>query len=331
MVSEDINSYMAFILLLIFSALAVSSVAAYFSIVGLITIFPAAAMSILSMGIALEIAKLVTASWLYRYWETTGTLMKMYFVPAVLVLSLITSIGIFGFLSRAHIDQESVGVNKDLNIEVIEFRLDAETSKLRNAQSRIAGLDDTLATSLGKDKNYVNRTQREERLELNEQIDEAVANIDALNLELLPLRREIADLDAELGPIKYISELFYGESTKESVDRAVRIIILLLIFVFDPLAILLVIAANKAWLERKGEIISFTNFSDEAVEVVKEEIGFSYPEPPSAVDDAANVMSKTEDFVTTQNEDWVSVKYGDIKKAIKKGDLSWLIDKKRNK
>jgi len=284
------------------------------------------------MGIALEIAKLVTASWLYRYWETTGALMKLYFVPAVLVLSLITSIGIFGFLSRAHIDQESVGVNKDLNIEVIEFRLDAETSKLRNAQSRIAGLDDTLATSLGKDKNYVNRTQRQERLELNEQIDEAVANIDALNLELLPLRREIADLDAELGPIKYISELFYGESTKESVDRAVRIIILLLIFVFDPLAILLVIAANKAWLERKGEIISFTNFSDDAVEVVKEEeLGFSYPDPPSAVDDAANVMSKTDDFVTTQNEDLVSVKYGDIKRAIKNRDLSWLIDKKRNK
>jgi hypothetical protein len=199
---------MTFILLLIFSALAVSSVAAYFSIVGLITIFPAAAMSILSMGIALEVAKLVTASWLYRYWKTTGTLMKLYFVPAVLVLSLITSIGIFGFLSRAHIDQESVGVNKDLNIEVIEFRLDAETSKLRNAQTRIAGLDDTLATSLGKDKNYVNRTQRQERLELNKQIDEAVANIDALNLELLPLRREIADLDAELGPIKYITELF---------------------------------------------------------------------------------------------------------------------------
>jgi hypothetical protein len=116
------------------------------------------------------------------------------------------------------------------------------------------------------------------------------------------------------------------------VDKAVRIIILLLIFVFDPLAILLVIAANKAWLERKGEIISFTNFSDDAVEVVKEEeLGFSYPDPPSAVDDAANVMSKTDDFVTTQNEDWVSVKYGDIKRAIKKGDLAWLIDKKRNK
>lgn len=324
---------MAFILLLIFSALAVSAVAAYFSIVGLITIFPAAATAILSMGVALEIAKLVTASWLYRYWETTNRLMKLYFVPAVVILSLITSIGIFGFLSRAHIDQESIGVDKDLNIEVIEFRLEAEKSKLRNAQQRIAGLDDTLATSLGKDKNYVNRTQREERLELNEQIDEAVVNIDALNLELLPLRREIAQLDSELGPIKYISELFYGESNKESVDRAVRIIILLLIFVFDPLAILLVIAANKAWLERKGEVISFTRMKEGAVEVVEDESisGFSYPDPPSAVEDAANVMSKTDDFVTTQNEDWVSVKYGDIKRAIKKGDLSWLIDKKRYK
>ena len=303
---------MYFIGLLIFSALAVSAVAGYFSIVGLMTIFPAAATAILAMGIVLEIAKLVTASWIYQYWDKASLLLKVYFIPAVLVLSLITSIGIFGFLSRAHIDQTAVGTNKDLNIQVIEFRLNAETSKLTNAQNRIAGLDDTLKTSQGKDKNYVNKTQREEREELNSNIDDAIAKINTLNLELLPLRKEIATMDAELGPIKYIAELFFTDSDKKSIDKAVRIIIILLIFVFDPLAILLVIAANMSLMYHRGEHIGFTTLQDDVVE----DTGFKYPDPPEPVE-----------------EDWVSLKYGKakVKEIVETKNFSWMNDKIRGK
>jgi len=305
---------MGFIILLLFSALAVSSVAAYFSIIGLTTIFPAAYAEIIGMGVVLEIAKLVTASWVYQYWSTSSKLLKTYFVSAVVILSVITSLGIFGFLSRAHIDQTATNQDYTLNMEVIEFRLDAERSKLQQARDRLSGLDDTLRTSRGEDKNYVNRTQREEREQLNAEMDEAVANIDALNLELLPMRQEVAQMDAELGPIKYIAELFYSTSDKSSVDSAVRIIIMLLIFVFDPLAILLVVAANMSIKKRKGESITF--FSEKDLTKELEEYNIDVTDIPEDDKDVDN---------------WITKKYGQASKGNEEDRkrLKWLIDSKR--
>lgn len=115
---------MAFLALLVFSALSVSAVAGWFSIVGLMAIFPAAAIPILTMGAVLEVAKLVTASWLYRNWNSAGVLLKSYFTAAVVTLSIITSIGIFGFLSKAHIEQTvNAGGNNELQIETLERRI----------------------------------------------------------------------------------------------------------------------------------------------------------------------------------------------------------------
>jgi len=308
---------MPFIILLLFSALAVSSVAAYFSIVGLITIFPAASTEIMTMGIALEIAKLVTAAWLYRYWSTSNTLIKTYFTAAVVVLSIITSLGIFGFLSRAHIDQTATNQDYTLNMEVIEFRLDAEVSKLQQARQRIEGLDDTLRTSRGEDKNYVNRQQREERGELNAQMDAAVARIDELNLELLPMKQEVANMNAELGPIKYIAELIYQDSVAANVDKSVRIIIMLLIFVFDPLAILLVIAANMSLMQRRGESITFIGEKD--LEKPEQDFGVKAEEQPT-----------TPEPFDEESDNWVSEKYGKESKmdSVKESRLKWLIDNK---
>lgn len=305
---------MGFIILLLFSALAVSTVAAYFSIIGLTTIFPAAYAEIIGMGVVLEIAKLVTASWVYQYWTTSTKLLKTYFVSAVVILSVITSLGIFGFLSRAHIDQTATNQDYTLNMDVIEFRLDAERSKLEQARDRLAGLDDTLRTSRGEDKNYVNRTQREEREQLNAEMDQAVANIDALNLELLPMRQEVAQMDAELGPIKYIAELFYSTSDKSSVDSAVRIIIMLLIFVFDPLAILLVVAANMSIKKRRGESITFMSEKDLTNELEDYNI------------DITDLPSKEEDV-----DNWITEKYGKASKGNEEDRkrLKWLIDSKR--
>ena len=223
----------SFVIGTLFSALSVSAVAAYFSIVGLITIFPAAAMATLAMGVVLEVAKLVAASWVYQYWDRIKFLMKTYMVSAVIILSLITSLGIFGFLSRAHIDQVAVYTDQDLNMEVIEFRLDSEKDKLTAYRDRIEALDLVLLESRRQDRNYVTRTQRDERARINADIDESIELIDQYNEQLLPLRMEQAKMEAELGPINYISELFYGETGEQNIDSAVRIIILLLIFVFD--------------------------------------------------------------------------------------------------
>ena len=316
--------------MLALSALAVSSVAAYFSIVGLITIFPAAATAILAMGISLEVAKLVTASWLYKNWAVSSVLIKTYFTSAVIILSIITSLGIFGFLSRAHIDQTATNADYGLNIEVIEFRLDAEKSKLNQARDRIVGLDDTLRSSQGKDKNYVNGRQRIERGELNLAMDTAVARIDELNLELLPMRQTTAKMDAELGPIKYIAELIYDESGKASVDKAVRIIIMLIIFVFDPLAILLVIAANMQWAQRNGDSITF--IGDEAVDPEPEDFEIELGDEAVSIDTPievvkASIMDVAEE-PTDSDDDWVLQKYGEPKPRGNKPDLEWLVDKK---
>lgn len=269
------------------------------------------------MGIALEIAKLVTAAWLYRYWSTSNTLIKTYFTAAVVVLSIITSLGIFGFLSRAHIDQTATNQDYTLNMEVIEFRLDAEVSKLQQVRQRIEGLDDTLRTSRGQDKNYVNRQQREERGELNAQMDAAVARIDELNLELLPMKQEVANMDAELGPIKYIAELIYQDSVAANVDKSVRIIIMLLIFVFDPLAILLVIAANMSLMQRRGESITFIGEKD--LEKPEQDFGAKAEEQPP-----------TPEPFDEESDNWVSEKYGKESKMdnVKESRLKWLIDNK---
>ena len=301
---------MAFTIGLLFSALAVSAVAAYFSIVGLVTIFPTAAIPIIVMGSVLEVAKLITAAWLYRNWAKANVLLKTYFTTAVVVLSIITSLGIFGFLSRAHIDQTAANFDYEVQVEVVEFRLEAEQQKITNAQNRIKGLDDTLATSLGKDKNYVNRTQAEERAELAIIIDNSIKRIDELNQELLPMRRDIAKQEAELGPINYIAELFFGTKDTKSVDKAVRIVIMLLIFVFDPLAILLVVAANMSFLERRGESITFL---DEKA-VYKEFIKDTEASPEKEIDP----------------QDWVANKYGkdSAMDPEKEKMLKWLIDKK---
>tara|TARA_Y100000361_G_scaffold2832_2_gene2443 strand:- start:17182 stop:18246 length:1065 start_codon:yes stop_codon:yes gene_type:complete len=350
------NSIM-FILMTVFSALSVSAVAAYFSIVGLITIFPAAALAIMGMGIVLEIAKLVAASWVYQYWDRIKFLMKTYMVSAVIILSLITSLGIFGFLSRAHIDQVAVYTDQDLNMEVIEFRLDSEKDKLTAYRDRIEALDLVLLESRRQDRNYVTRTQRDERARINADIDESIELIDQYNEQLLPLRMEQAKMEAELGPINYISELFYGETGEQNIDSAVRIIILLLIFVFDPLAIIMVLAANIAIREYRGERITAVDMPEDPTQKDFELETADKPDRNSwaAKSTQNDPTHQISDGVRTQDDlhidielppdgtmtknmlqgplEWQEQKYGeDAKMDPKKEErLQWLIDKKKRK
>ena len=308
---------MQFLILLLFSALAVSVVAGYFSIVGLTTIFPAVFASIVAMGVVLEIAKLVTASWLYRNWSKAAVLLKTYFTAAVVVLSLITSMGIYGYLSKAHIEHTiTMGGNNELQIATIERKIATQQRRISDAEKVTAQLDQAVQILQEYDRIRgpdgalaVREGQSEERNSLNSTIDDATQVIETLQAELAPYREEALRIEADVGPIKYIAALIY-ENPEESIDSAVRIVILLLVLVFDPLAILLVIAANQSWMERRGEKISFTTLDESAVEEDIMDI-------PADIDgDGVPDLTDTE-----------IQQFNRLDRSVR-NKLSWLIDKK---
>ena len=313
---------MPFIILLLFSALAVSSVAAYFSIVGLMAIFPSAEIPILLMGSVLEVAKLVTASWLYRNWKTAGILMKSYFTSAVIILSIITSLGIFGFLSKAHIEHTiTLGGDNAIQIENLTRRIENEERTIFDAQKAIETLDESVRVLQEYDRIRgpegalaVREGQKEERDELNLQIENAVENIETLQSELTPLRSAALAIEADIGPIKYIAELIY-ENPAESIDTAVRLVIILLVLVFDPLAILLVIAANMSWLQRKGMQVTFLDES--ALTNDLPDYNIAATEKEETPEEEVVELSETE---TEQLQR--------LDRSVRK-KLDWLIDKKR--
>ena len=233
--------------LTLFTSLTLATCAAYFSIIGLMTIFSGAAISIAVMASVLEFGKIVSAAWLHYEWDRINNLVRTYFTTAVLVLMLITSMGIFGFLSKAHIDSALVSDSYSLEASIIDTRIEAEQSKLKAAQDRIKGLDYVLETSRPEDRNYVNGRQEEERNNLAITIDKAVENIVKYNEQKLPIQRKQLEQESELGPVKYIADMIYGSEAEEFYDNAVRWVILTIIFVFDPLAIMLLIVSTAAF------------------------------------------------------------------------------------
>ena len=461
---------LTFIVGLLFSALAVSGVAAYFSIVGLMAIFNGLPYSILAMGIVLEIAKLITASWIYQYWSRVKFLMKTYMVLAVVILSIITSVGIFGFLSKAHIEQSGLAGNAGAEVTRIEQLIEREQGKIQVAEERIERIeaggtlditesirqqeeirdtawdrvqgDITYAenqiesiranlntdidqkeqelaeldaivesyTSQGTTGNLINRTdnvakgievresQRVDReaiadeidelrsyaetqiasyrnqiaeyradtqttidnanAEINRlrdnetssqddkdeqidniqlKIDESYNKIDEYNVTLFDKRSIVRELEQEVGPIKYVAQLIYGDDSANSIDSAVLILIMMLIFVFDPLAIVLVIAANLSFKERSGQLITPVKLDDDVVDFKQE-----LPEEPvldrqTTIGEQVGMDDDIHIELTTDSpkeevigEDWVSDKYGEesAMDPKKEKDLQWLIDKK---
>lgn len=255
-------------------AIAISAVAAFYSIKGLVAIFSAAAIPIIVMGIVLEIGKLVTASWLYQNWKTVPFLLKTYLTSAVVILMVITSMGIFGFLSKAHLDQTIATSDNTVVIERLEQKITREERSIADAEKVIAQLDQAVQVLMDYDRIRgddgaiaVRQSQREERAQLESIIDESQNVIDDLEGQKLELSKEQIALEAEVGPIKYIAELIY-EDGESRLDEAVRAVILLLVFVFDPLAVLLLIAANMSFrqLQPQESVQTVENVPQESVE-----------------------------------------------------------------
>ena len=246
------------------SAISISVIAAGYSIIGLATLFAGAFVPIVAMGSALEVGKLVAASWLYHNWRSNiPRLLKTYLFLAIIILIFITSMGIFGFLSKAHLDQVKPTSGNNIKIELIDNQISQQELIITRSQNTLDRLDKALDVYI--DKEYVSRglkerkKQKEERDLLNLAIKNATDEIVKLTNEKAALKLEQDKIEAEVGPIKYIAEMIYGDQAKEMFDHAVRIVILVLIFVFDPLAVLLLIAANislNQWRQRRAIIKS---------------------------------------------------------------------------
>lgn len=250
---------MTFIILLFLSAFAVSSCAAWFSVAGLISIFSSAPLATGLMGGSLELAKLVAASWLYRNWDVAPRALKYYFSAAVVVLSIITSLGIFGYLSKAHLDQAAVTGKSTAQLVLIDEKIKTTRENIDANRKALKQLDEAVDQVMGRSNDQkgaersvaIRKSQQKERDRLQTEIQTYQATIGRLNEERAPLAQDVRKIEAEVGPIKYVAELIYGNSTDDMIGRAVRLIIMSLIFVFDPMAILLVIAGNMSLMTRQ--------------------------------------------------------------------------------
>lgn len=251
------------IFLVFLSGLLLSVAAAYYSIIGLIAIFPGAVFAVAAMGSTLELAKLVSVSWLYRSWNIAPFWLRSYLSIAILLLMFITSMGIFGFLSKAHLEH-SLTSNADVSykIETLQQKIEAKQKAIKSVDSQIDAVDATYNryVELGSLTKGI-----EQKKTLDDQRDVLEKERGVIETELLALQEEknklnitIKKQEVEVGPLKYIAELIYGEQAKDHFDKAVRMVIILLIAVFDPLAVMLLIAGNIS-LMQKPEVKPFAS------------------------------------------------------------------------
>ena len=250
--------FLSFSNLTLLVALSLSSVAAWYSIIGLTAIFAGAVIPVIIMGGILEVGKITTTVWLRKYWNRCGFMLKLYLVPAVIALALLTSMGIFGFLSKAHMEHGISTGDSQAKLSLYDEKIKTQRDNIELARKALTQMDNQVDQRLsrGDSENsaeravQIRRQQAGERTKLQKEIGDAQKEIAKLNEERAPIAAENRKVEAEVGPIKYIAALIYGDNAdNNTLEAAVRWVIILLVIVFDPLAIALVLAANasKEW------------------------------------------------------------------------------------
>jgi hypothetical protein len=256
--------FLSFSNLTLLVALSLSSVAAYYSIIGLTAIFAGAVIPVIIMGSILEVGKITTTVWLRKYWGRASWVLKLYLVPAVIALALLTSMGIFGFLSKAHMEQGITSGDAqgkvaiyDEKIKTAKDNIDANRKALKQLDEAVDQVMGRSTSEQGADKAVaIRRSQANDRKRLLAEIQAEQTTVSKLSEERAPLASELRKVEAEVGPIKYIAALIYGDNADANMlEAAVRWVIILLVVVFDPLAIALVLAANasKEWDNEEEE------------------------------------------------------------------------------
>jgi hypothetical protein len=245
------------------TALLLSLVAAYYSIMGLTAIFAAATIPVIVMGASLELGKVVATVWLHNNWRRASWLFKTYLVPAVFFLMLLTSMGIFGFLSKAHLDQSLISGDVTAKIAIFDEKIKTERENIDANRKQLKQMDEAvdqvMARSTSEEgasrSSAIRKSQQKERGRLLEDISKSQQRITALNEERAPIAAEVRKVEAEVGPIKYIAALLYGDNPDSGIlEKAVRFVIIMIVLVFDPLALCLILSANKQFeWARHGE------------------------------------------------------------------------------
>ena len=250
--------------LLLLTGLIISAVAIYYSVIGLTAIFSAAVIPIIVMGSALEVGKLVCASWLKANWERAPAYMKYYMISAVAILMLITSMGIFGFLSKAHNDQNLVSGDVQSKIAIYDEKIKTAKENIEANRKQLKQMDEAVDQIMGRstdekgaDKaNAVRKSQQRDRVTLAKDIEANQKLIASLNDEAAPIRAEVRKVEAEVGPIKYIAAFIYGDNPDANIlEKAVTWVIILIVIVFDPLAVIMLLAAQMTfgWLRQQKQ------------------------------------------------------------------------------
>ena len=248
--------------IMLVAALSLSAIAAFYSIAGLTAIFAAAVVPIIVMGGILEVSKLVVASWLYRNWNEVPTMFKSYFTAAVVILMMITSMGIFGFLSKAHLDQAVPAGDISAQVQILDDKIKTQRDNIDAARKALSQMDAQLDQKLtrstdekGADKAIqIRRSQQGERKKLQNEISDAQKVIVKLQEERAPVASQARKIEAEVGPIKYIAALIYGDTLDQNMlEKAVRWVIIMIVLVFDPLAVLMLVAVNWSLKKRQPE------------------------------------------------------------------------------
>ena len=243
------------------TALIISLSAAVYSILGLTAIFAAAFWPIVVLGGSLEIGKIVTTLWLHKYWNKAEIQYKVYLCSAVGILMVLTSMGVFGFLSKAHLDQAVPSGDVAAKVQIFDDKIKTQQDNIKAARAALtqmdAAVDQTMSrstTEQGADKAAgLRRSQGKERAALQNDISKAQKEITTLQEQRAPIASEMRKVEAEVGPIKYIAALIYGDNPEANVlEKAVRWVIILIVIVFDPLALTLLLAATKTFEWERG-------------------------------------------------------------------------------
>jgi hypothetical protein len=295
--NEKLIAYLALL-----SGLSISAVAAYYSVVGLTAIFAAAAIPIIIMGVTLEISKLVATVWLKQNWSIAPTTIKAYLIFAIVLLMLITSMGIFGLLSKAHSDQGLVSGEVLSKIAIYDERIKTAKENIEADRRQLKQMDEAVdqvmarsTTEQGADKSVaIRKAQARDRIALAKSIEADQKLIATLNNEAAPIRAEVRKVEAEVGPIKYIAAFVYGNTDPTILEKAVTWVIILLVVVFDPLAIILLLASQISFQQFRERADLAANPKEEVlpepqIEKIEETMEGNSPEKESDVVSIATV------------------------------------------
>ena len=255
---------MWFGLLTLATALIISVSAAYYSILGLTAIFAAAFWPIVILGSSLEVGKVVSTLWLHKYWHRAEMQYKIYLSAAVAILMVLTSMGVFGFLSKAHLDQAVPSGDIQAQVQIYDDKIKTQRDNIEAARKALRQMDEAVDQTMsrssseqGADKAAnLRRSQARERGNLQNDISRAQSEITKLQEQRAPIASQARQIEAEVGPIKYIAALIYGDNPDANLlEKAVRWVIILIVIVFDPLALTLLLAATKTFeWERENQL-----------------------------------------------------------------------------